>query len=680
MPERAPAPNWYRLQAKAGQQATLYIYGDIGNSWDEESVTAARLVKDLAELDENVRLEVRINSFGGSVSDGLAIFNALLRHQGEVTTYNDGVALSIASLILQGGNERHAAANAQVMVHAPWGGAIGNARDMRKMAEVLDGFADSMADAYTRKDGLSRDEVLALLKDGKDHWYSAQEALAVGLIDAIDEPTRIAASVPKDRFPNIPAAAAAFVKQEASMPDQAPAAADNATPHTEPKPDNVTQIEAAARAKHAAELKARNAELQACFKPFMARDGVAELYAQVIADPELSEEAARKRLLAKLGEGVEPLMGPRGPHAEPGLDQADKRRAAMSSAILMRVGKEKIDTTNPYRGFRMAELARACVEASGRKTNGLDPTEYVRMAMHPFAAGQGTSDFPALLEDTMHKLVLAGYTAQPTTYQLFCHIGDVSDFRPWKRLVPGLLGNLDTVDEYGEYRNKNIPDAEANPVQAVRRGNIISITPEVIVNDDTGYIQSTAVGLGRVGARAIERAVYALIVANPTMADGNALFSAAHGNLQTSGAVPSVTTLDAARVAMAAQTAPGDDGEFLDIQPYAWVGPNGLVGSVRVTNASEWDPDTANKLNRPNMVRGVFSQIVGTPRLTGAPWYVFADPNVAPAIEVVFLNGQREPRLVQEEYFRTGGLSWRVELPFGVGAIDYRGAYENDGA
>lgn len=684
-PAAAPDPAgkpWYRLQAKGPAAATLYIYGDIGDSWAEESVTAARLVKDLEALGKDVALDVRINSFGGSVADGLAIFNALRSHGGLVATFNDGVALSVASLILQSGNIRHAAANSQTMVHAPWGGAIGNAQDMREMADVLDGFAASMADSYAREGGMSREDALALLQDGKDHWFSAHEALAAGLIDAVEEPVRVAACLPQDRFQTIPAAAAAFIKTEITpMPDKVPQAAAAPTPsQPDPTPSNVIDIEAAAKQKHIGEINARNTEIKAIMRPFMTRDGMADLYAGLLADQEMSLDQARQKILAKLGEGAEPLMGPRGPHAEPGLDQRDKTRMAMSSAILARVGREKPDGANPYRGYRLSELARACAEAAGIRTSGMDPAQYVREAMRPFAAGQGTSDFPVLLEDAMHKLLLAGYTAQQTTYQLWCKIGDVSDFRAWKRLVPGLLGNLDTVNEHGEYLNKNIPDVEANTVQVTRRGNIISITPEVIVNDDTGYIQAITDGLGRVGARAIERAVYTLLVANPTMSDGQALFSAAHSNLETTGAAPSVTTIDAARVALAAQTAPGDDAEYLDLMPYAWVGPNGLVGSVRVINAAEYDPDTSNKLQKPNMVRGVFNQIIGTPRLSGAPWYVFADPNVAPVIEVVFLDGQREPRLVQEEAFRTGGLEWRVELPFGVGAIDYRGAYQNDGA
>ncbi|MEN6545092.1 MAG: Clp protease ClpP, partial [Armatimonadia bacterium] len=364
-------------------------------------------------------------------------------------------------------------------------------------------------------------------------------------------------------------------------------------------------------------------------------------------------------------------------------DEGDKQIMAQVDALLSRMGKAKADGANPDRGLRMGELARASLERAGINVRGMSPEEYAPMAlsrMPVYGSGQGTSDFPVVLENTMHKLVLSGFTSQPVTWDRFCKVGDVSDFRAWKRLVPGLMGNLDTVNEFGEYLNKNIPDAKANSITAVRRGNIISITPETLINDDLGYIQTMADDLGRTGARAIERAVYALIVANPTMSDGNALWSAAHNNIQTTGAPPTMALIDAAISAMRLQTAPGDDGEYLDIQPYAIVAHSNLDGTFKSIIGAEYDPDTANKLQKPNIVRNAVQQIVTSPRLGTAPWYLFADPNVNPVIEVVFLNGQREPRLTQEESFRTGGLSWRVELPFGVGAIDFRGTYQNDGA
>ncbi|MCP6519420.1 hypothetical protein NL464_27360, partial [Klebsiella pneumoniae] len=83
--------------------------------------------------------------------------------------------------------------------------------------------------------------------------------------------------------------------------------------------------------------------------------------------------------------------------------------------------------------------------------------------------------------------------------------------------------------------------------------------------------------------------------------------------------------------------------EFLEIDPAIWLGPLSLGGAARVTNGSQYDPDTANKLQRTNIALGVFDDIVDTARLTGTAWYTFADPTVAPAIVVGFLDGVEEP-------------------------------------
>jgi hypothetical protein len=98
-----------------------------------------------------------------------------------------------------------------------------------------------------------------------------------------------------------------------------------------------------------------------------------------------------------------------------------------------------------------------------------------------------------------------------------------------------------------------------------------------------------------------------------------------------------------------------------------------------VVAGSQYDPDSAARLLVPNKVNGLISTVIDTPRLSTG-WYLLANPTDAPVIEVVFLDGNQNPRIQQEESFRTKGLSWSVELPFGVGIVDYRGIYWNDGA
>ena len=309
-------------------------------------------------------------------------------------------------------------------------------------------------------------------------------------------------------------------------------------------------VRAQARTDALAADSKRRTDIRARYERHAALPGVRELLDACLDDVQCTPAAAAERLLDKLGEGGAPAAG--GVVISAGEDERDKRVLGQVNALLARMGQGQQDGANPYRGLTLGELARASLERSGVAVRGRPLDELAPMALTRGGVyGQSTSDFPVVLENTLHKLLLTGFAAAPRTWDRWCGQGDVSDFRDWKMLVPGLIGNLDLVGEDGEYLNKNIPDATANSVRVKRRGNILQVTPEVIINDDIGYIQGLALGLGPAAQRAIERASYALLESNPTLSDGVALFHATHGNLAGSGAAPTVTLLDAASVAMA---------------------------------------------------------------------------------------------------------------------------------
>ena len=180
-------------QAAADSSAEIWIYADIGESWWGETVTAKDFVKEVAALDVE-QITVRINSYGGSVADGIAIYNALKRHKASVTVSVDGIAASIASLIAMAGDRVEIAENALMMLHAPWGYTAGNSAELRQYADLLDKWAQSMAASYAAKTGKSVEDVMVWLTDGEDHWFSAEEAVAEGLADASTAAIPVAAS------------------------------------------------------------------------------------------------------------------------------------------------------------------------------------------------------------------------------------------------------------------------------------------------------------------------------------------------------------------------------------------------------------------------------------------------------------------------------------------------------
>lgn len=166
--------------AAKDQSAEVYIYGDIGGYWD--GVEAEQFVKDLAALDVET-MNVHINSPGGLVFDGVAIYNALVTHKATVNVQIEGIAASIASVIAMAGDEIAIGESANLMIHKPWSGVMGTADDMRKQAEVLDELEAGLIDIYSARTGKTSDQLSPLLS--AETWFRGQSAVDEGFADKV---------------------------------------------------------------------------------------------------------------------------------------------------------------------------------------------------------------------------------------------------------------------------------------------------------------------------------------------------------------------------------------------------------------------------------------------------------------------------------------------------------------
>ena len=174
-----------------GDEAELWIYGLIGDIfWD--GITAAAMSAALEQLDvETIR--VRINSRGGVATEGIAIYNALKRHPAKVIVVVDGSAESIASLVAMAGDEVVMPANTLMMIHAPFTPEGGNVVRKLEQIEALKSVAAAMAESYVAKTG-KREEIEAILADGKDHYFTSAQAIELGLADTDEEMSEVAVS------------------------------------------------------------------------------------------------------------------------------------------------------------------------------------------------------------------------------------------------------------------------------------------------------------------------------------------------------------------------------------------------------------------------------------------------------------------------------------------------------
>lgn len=200
-----------------GNVADIYIFGEIvsaGWEWDESEISANTFQNDLKSLGEVAEINLHINSPGGSVFEGVAIYQMLIQHKAKINVYIDGLAASIASVIAMAGDVIYIPNNAMMMIHNPWTYAIGNANELRKQAEDLDKIGASMRESYLNKSGekISEEELTELLDN--ETWLSAKEAINYGLADELLSENRVAACVSKELFAKYKNVPEAFVKDE----------------------------------------------------------------------------------------------------------------------------------------------------------------------------------------------------------------------------------------------------------------------------------------------------------------------------------------------------------------------------------------------------------------------------------------------------------------------------------
>lgn len=191
--------SWYRMEVR-NDISDIYIYDEI--SW--YAISADQFVKDLGDI-KSKTIRVHLNTPGGNVFDGVAIYNALKQHEATIETYIDGLAASIGSMIALAGDTVRMADNGFFMIHEPWILAIGDSEELRKTADVLDKISGTLVKTYVKKSGKDEDQIKEWL--AAETWFTAEEAKDAGFIDEIivEEP-EAKAEYDLGVFANVPAA------------------------------------------------------------------------------------------------------------------------------------------------------------------------------------------------------------------------------------------------------------------------------------------------------------------------------------------------------------------------------------------------------------------------------------------------------------------------------------------
>jgi ATP-dependent Clp protease protease subunit len=186
LPKKEENKNLFKIENKADDKAEMIIYGSIGATWEDSGVSAKQFHDELSKLPASTKeITLRINSPGGSVFDGITIYERLKQHKAKVIVYVDGMAASIASIIALAGDEIYISEGGFFMIHKPMTMTWGNDTDHEDTISVLQKIEDQMIGIYSRKTGISRAELSNMLK--KDKWIKAEEAKELGFADKIIE-------------------------------------------------------------------------------------------------------------------------------------------------------------------------------------------------------------------------------------------------------------------------------------------------------------------------------------------------------------------------------------------------------------------------------------------------------------------------------------------------------------
>ena len=178
--QTALTPGVVRIVANKAETAEVYIYGDIGGWFD--GVNAVDVAKEIAAISAP-SINVHINSGGGLVFDGVAIYNAIAAHKAEIIVHVDGLAASIASVIAMAGDEIRIGESANIMIHKPWSGVFGDAEAMRAEATLLDILEAGIVDIYAARTGMDRADLTKLV--AAETWMRGQDAVDRGFADSV---------------------------------------------------------------------------------------------------------------------------------------------------------------------------------------------------------------------------------------------------------------------------------------------------------------------------------------------------------------------------------------------------------------------------------------------------------------------------------------------------------------
>ncbi|GJD51093.1 hypothetical protein OPKNFCMD_3844 [Methylobacterium crusticola] len=535
---------------------------------------------------------------------------------------------------------------------------------------------------------------LTSVEDDTEIWRADKwELLEVSLVTVPADPRAAVRSTPAEPTPT-PRAQAQTEESDVlrrHSPQAGPAPVETvapeapetrAAPAAAPAPAPVLAVDGQAQVR--AE-RARAAEIREIGR----RSGMPQADIDAALDGDTGAEAFRIRAFDFMAARSDASMTRSVPRAQvTGPSEVEQRGAAIENALMHRFdpkGVQLSDQGRLFRGMTLLEIGSDLLEGAGVRTRGMSKHERaqamleMRSGVSDIAIRSGgslsTSDFPNILANVANKTLRMGYQAAPQTFRPLVRVVTVPDFKPVSRVQLGEAPQLEKVNEHGEFKRGKMGDAGEKYAVATY-GKIVSITRQVIINDDLDAFTRIPRAFGVAAANLESDLVWGQITGNPALADGFNVFDGTnHKNVGTGAPTIGAAGVGAARQMMRVQT--GLDGKtLLNVTPTYLVVPTALetvaeqfLGQIYPTKSSDVVTASMKKL-----------QAVSEPRLdvaSASTWYLAGSPEQIDIIELAYLEGQEGLYTETRMGFDVDGVEVKVRQDVAAKVIDFRGLWRS---
>lgn len=667
----------------------LFIYGPIDSyAFEGEGVRAIDVIDSLSQISAS-SVTVRVNSPGGSVTEGIAIYNALKADGRNIVVKVDAMAASIASVIAMAGNQIVMAENASLMIHDPWSVAVGSSGDMRKMADEIDRMKNIILNIYADRTGMSVNEIAAMM--ASETYMDAAQAVEFGFATSVDMPMKIAASiVDKDMLRRLifnsietkesseqsspdETAAPATKEEEDEMSESNTAGVEPVIEETVETPVVENHVDAIVTDAIKNERSKNSKIISACVVNKVGAD-----YADKLIQSGVTLDKALELITDKVAEMNDKSSG--GDIINVIRDEGVVRASAIEEALTIRFsgeGSPSSDAVRNYMGYSLVDIA---AELTGHRGPARSPAVKERImftAMQNSGGMHTRSDMPLLLENAMNKALKQRYLLESPTYRSIAQQRTYSDFRPHNSYRVGDFPMLEEVNEAGEIKAGTFSETrETTSVKAY--GKQIGFSRQSLVDDNLGGIQQVLSSRAAMVAAFEDKTFFEMMISNtlagPTLNEtSRGVFNTTDKTKASSGTVIDGTNMALARAEFRKKTSL--DGMKLNISPAIL-----LVGPDKEYQAQQLvAPINAAVTSNVNPFSGSM-QVVVSSYISGNAWYLFANPTAGANFEWGLLAGYEAPRFRMDDPFGQQGMRVSLEHDFGCGAIDFRFGYLNTGA